>query len=704
MKKLLLSVTLSLLFLFSFNPGDEAFAYDKKSLVERFTNCSCGPCATINNAWYNATTANLINSGAISHIIYNTWWPSSSDPMYLLNQADNTTRTNYYQPSSPKYVPWIEVNGNTTATNLTAFNNAVNNGNNEYAPFDIVLTQEAFSETLIRIGVKIIRDPNDNTTFGNIKLRVALTEKTVSFASPPGSNTESEFFSVCRKMMPNAGGTTFTIPAPGDSIELSVEYVPTTAFLQAVNLDSIRVVAFIQEDPNQTVYQSEMMEVTPYFKATFSTEESSTLTDPSEPANFDVYLSNIGILPDTYTLAVDLEGPGGWTVTFTTAHGTFNLGETDTVTVVPGDSTQISVEANANSIQGYGIIILSYVAESGNVGQIELHRTTYGVDILVVDDNGGTNYEEWIIVELDLLNKEYGIATSDAVINAGEDINTFNTIIWSCANYEPTIEPDEMEALKTFLDNGGYLYLSGVDIAYELADPTSPYYTTETADFATNYLHINYILKEFISYNAEGIDGDPISNGFSIIGFYGGTGAGTLNHSQGHYPNQIDAADTASAPFLHFFLKPDEFCGVRAMHYGPMGVGRVVFTTFGFETIADATVRSLFAEKVTDWLTVPVGVNEFENNAIPTSYGLEQNYPNPFNPSTTITYSLANDEHVSLKVYDIIGREIAELVNEDQAAGTYSLDLDASSLASGMYFYKITAGNFVSTKKMVLLK
>ena len=69
-------------------------AYDKKSVVERFTNASCGPCATINNLWYNATTGNLVNSGAISHIIYNVWWPGASDPMYQLNLADNTTRTN----------------------------------------------------------------------------------------------------------------------------------------------------------------------------------------------------------------------------------------------------------------------------------------------------------------------------------------------------------------------------------------------------------------------------------------------------------------------------------------------------------------------------------------------------------------------------------------------------------------------------------
>ena len=61
-------------------------AFEKKSIVERFTNTSCPPCATINNAWYNSVTADLINSNTISHIIYNVYWPSSSDPMYVFNR------------------------------------------------------------------------------------------------------------------------------------------------------------------------------------------------------------------------------------------------------------------------------------------------------------------------------------------------------------------------------------------------------------------------------------------------------------------------------------------------------------------------------------------------------------------------------------------------------------------------------------------
>ena len=89
---------------------------------------------------------------------------------------------------------------------------------------------------------------------------------------------------------------------------------------------------------------------------------------------------------------------------------------------------------------------------------------------------------------------------------------------------------------------------------------------------------------------------------------------------------------------------------------------------------------------------------------IPSNYSLSQNYPNPFNPTTTIEYNIPYDGFVVLKIYDILGREVKTLVNEEKSAGNYSVTLNASSLASGVYFYRLSAGNYTSIKKMVVLK
>jgi hypothetical protein len=92
------------------------------------------------------------------------------------------------------------------------------------------------------------------------------------------------------------------------------------------------------------------------------------------------------------------------------------------------------------------------------------------------------------------------------------------------------------------------------------------------------------------------------------------------------------------------------------------------------------------------------------NNAIPSEFKLEQNYPNPFNPTTTISFSLSRSSNVSLKVYDILGQEVATLVNGFTAAGSYNATFDASHIASGVYFYKLTSGDFTQMKKMTLVK
>jgi photosystem II stability/assembly factor-like uncharacterized protein len=89
---------------------------------------------------------------------------------------------------------------------------------------------------------------------------------------------------------------------------------------------------------------------------------------------------------------------------------------------------------------------------------------------------------------------------------------------------------------------------------------------------------------------------------------------------------------------------------------------------------------------------------------VPTVYALEQNYPNPFNPSTIIRYSVPVDGFVTLSIYNALGEKVASLVNQQVSAGVYEVDFNASSFASGIYFYRLDAGNFVSIKKMMLLK
>jgi len=103
-------------------------------------------------------------------------------------------------------------------------------------------------------------------------------------------------------------------------------------------------------------------------------------------------------------------------------------------------------------------------------------------------------------------------------------------------------------------------------------------------------------------------------------------------------------------------------------------------------------------------LLIPTSIEEPSPEEIPTEFAMFQNYPNPFNPSTTIRYDVPEKAQVTVKIYDLMGREVAELVNDQHTAGAYTIVWNARDFASGVYYYRMTAGDFVSVRKLVLMK
>ena len=88
----------------------------------------------------------------------------------------------------------------------------------------------------------------------------------------------------------------------------------------------------------------------------------------------------------------------------------------------------------------------------------------------------------------------------------------------------------------------------------------------------------------------------------------------------------------------------------------------------------------------------------------PNTFVLNQNFPNPFNPGTKISFTIPEKSFITLKIYDVLGDEVAKLINEERNAGSYEFDFNAKNMASGIYFYELKAGSFIQTKKMLLLQ
>ncbi|MHC1737086.1 MAG: T9SS type A sorting domain-containing protein [Ignavibacteriaceae bacterium] len=120
-------------------------------------------------------------------------------------------------------------------------------------------------------------------------------------------------------------------------------------------------------------------------------------------------------------------------------------------------------------------------------------------------------------------------------------------------------------------------------------------------------------------------------------------------------------------------------------------------------------VKSQLENSTSSYFSMPgqftvYGITDVKEEIIPVQFGLSQNYPNPFNPTTTISYDLPANSMVSITVFDVLGRELETIVNELQQAGNHKVNFNGSNLSSGVYYYKINAGEFVSVKKMILIK
>lgn len=747
-----------------------ASAYDKLSLVERFTNCSCGPCATLNNSWYNATTENLINSGSMTHIVYNVYWPSPGecDPMHLLNKTDNDFRTNYYGCNS---VPWVEINGTNFATSggATAFTNAVNTGNAQYSPFRIILTPEKLPNNVIVINVKIIRDPSDATTFNDTRLRIALTEKQVYVVSPSCcTNGETNFHSVSRKMIPDGYGSSFTIPAPGDSVEMSFQYVPTADFLQQVNLNELRVVAFIQEHCTQETFQSTMTDIISVDRTAASFTADETIGASPFIVNFsDHSIASTG--NNIVSWAWDFDNDGTIDSNDPNPSWTYDDEEAYTVSLTVSDGTNQNTYSANNYItvlgQSSDILVVNGIAYATYAAQMQdLYNSSgcfgnHQVDVWDLFGNQCFDYgANPNIQKINLFNRHIPISV----------MNMYKKIIWMGNSYggdEVFFNPAQM---LDYVANGGNLLLA----TREGAD----FFNTDLRNYCgiTSFSALSAITQlialddSLVSIAAVGTndrnqfvvldvgsEAVPIFDDNVGTNFVAGFRIQKENHGGFIYIAGRPYRFNNTAMYQDYNYMINNWLNFSSLTLqSPNGgevwvVGETEEITWTDVNVYDVKIE-LSVDNGTSWSTITestpntgtyswivesqdssdqcliritnvddgnvldvsddvftidmiTGVEELEEG-IPSEFDLSQNYPNPFNPITLIKYQVPEASLVSIIIYDVIGREIATLINEVKQPGVYQVSFNGENLASGVYFYKMIAGEFSSVKKMNFLK
>jgi len=549
------------------------------------------------------------------------------------------------------------------------------------------------------------------TISGQYKFNVVLVEDGIVWnqaGSLGGANYVHDW--TVRAMMNGALGEevvngTWTM---GQVINKTVSYVYPVPTAPAPDIvpDNCRVVVFVYKVGSPLNSNGEIQQamtdvlISPDYVATIAPVTPDVIADNTTPATFDVEIYNEGLLTDTYGINLAFNGPAGWTQEYTTDNGTFQTGQVDSVTVNSGDTTVITVTVNPNGNDGYGATNLQFNSgnNSSNGGEALLRNvTTTGVEVLSVDAD---EKDAEISVANSLSNVytgTYGEVSRNALNDTTVDLSNFEVIIWSSGKSLPAFYQDEVTSLQTYLDNGGGLFISGQDIGSDIFETSGQSQFAQS--FYNNYLHANYLANSISMLLINGYAGDPITDGISFVVPYQSTGLSL---------ESIAPFDNNASAILKYMNGPN-IAAIKA----DASSYRVVYFGLGFDQVNDAVDQDSIMARSIRWLTdLTVGIKN--NNEVPKVFALNQNYPNPFNPGTFITYSLAKQSTVSLKVYNNLGQEVRTLIsNNSQSANNHKVYWDGKdnlgqTVSSGIYYYKIVAhsseNTFENSRKMLFFK
>lgn len=344
--------------------------------------------------------------------------------------------------------------------------------------------------------------------------------------------------------------------------------------------------------------------------------------------------------------------------------------------------------------------VLNTSIESNWSGVLGTGKYTGAKKILIVDgfdrETGGWRMKGNTFImrygkALNLLKENFESIKSRSIALHSVSLSNYDAIYWMTGDEstaDETLSSADQAMLKEYLDNGGRLFVSGSEIAWDV-------YHRGNAD--DRYFFNNYLKAIFLSDNASSrsVTGSD-SAAFAGSSFY---------FSQTYATDYPDVITPNAGSILCMSYSNNLGAGVQyaGSYANPDKKAHLIYLAFPLESTAnDTAFNSVIAKSDDFFFGQPTGI--ISSNALPAEYSLSQNYPNPFNPQTSIRFSLASSGHVTIRIFDMLGRQAATLLDEERAAGSYTITADMSGFSSGIYFYTISSGKFVQSRKMTLLK
>lgn len=660
----------------------------KFPIFEHFTQASCGPCAAQNPGFQSSILD--LNPVSVHHIAYHTVWPGV-DPMNALNPVDVDARVGYYSVSG---VP-----------SVTLMGNAKTGGPGSFSQADVDAQIAATSP--IKVNVTQVDNGNNRditvvvTTVGNVPassnyvLQTVVVERNVNYATAPGNNGETYFPNVMRQMLPNAAGTSVTIPALGTSAVYTFNVVENAVWNDA----EIAVVAFVQDDNTKEILNS---------GASWDPQVNAIVIPPTVLAQagtigtastFNSVIANSSLASEDYIITLSsINEPATW-MSSLSINGTLASSPVSVSLASAGflNADIMVTPSAASGLVEYTLTITSVTNPTAPAMFYKVYVVS-GINTLLVNnssgkgDGTGGSAALW---EADYINGlTYANCSTYAVCNeitamrcaaynalSGVD-KVFLNIGWTF----PSLTDSIVAQLTPFLDNGGRLLISGQDIGWETFDPASTYFTPATQAFYTNYLNASYLndgttaANVALNFNAS----DAVFTGTpntTLLNYYGGTY---------FFPDEMNATGNG-AVISYYGTGTNKKGAVRATN----GVYKTVYLGYGLEMVSSTATKNEIIKKSYDWFNNILSTEEFDAQMLALNLG--QNFPNPGADMVSIPVSnLMND--ATLEVMDVTGRLV---LTQNVVKHSDMITVNTKGLQTGLYTYRLVSESKTTATKVM---
>lgn len=415
------------------------------------------------------------------------------------------------------------------------------------------------------------------------------------------------------------------------------------------------------------------------------------------------YLTNNESTAQTFRITKTPRVPVGWTASLCIGEFCYRYTVNEVEEIVePGATDTVSswIQTFVNEGSGGAVLTVAPIDAPGEAVSYTLTAITRGIDVLIVDDDGGAAYDSLCASALPA-GEIAGTWLRTSAAPDAADLAPFDRVFWLTGETSPSLDATDRAAITSYLAGGGEMLLSGQDIARSLCDPASAEYSAEACAWLASNFHVAFRADDAGATDVSGTAGDPVGDALALS-IAGGTGAGNQSSPDG-------VAATAGGVTVLAYDGTAHAAGVR----NPAHCPTTVFLAFGVEGVAADTARAGLVARVLGYFDAASPNPDSCEIVEPPPPGplsmLSPNRPNPFHPSTQFAIRLEAPDRATLEIFDAAGRLVRTVIDEPRPAGESfaawdGRDGDGEEVTGGVYFARLSANARSETRRVVLLR